>query len=166
MATYFTFQKGTIPLHCKINITRETLRCILEAAEEGTKHWVEKMECGEPEPGPMLSKNTPKTGITLHKAESDTPGEDMIDRFLNGAVISVKNRLPWEEAFPLKVGNLLDGIQKYLECSTPPAGDFLEWVDHELRVDNSQISDEVGDAILQYALFGSIRYTGGVQIGG
>lgn len=53
-------------------------------------------------------------------------------------------------------------VQDYLE--NPTEGDFLEFVDHTLKIDMSYIDNEIADTILQYAVFGHVVYKGGVKI--
>lgn len=64
--------------------------------------------------------------------------------------------------YTLTYGGILEGIEEYLE--NPTDGDFLEFVDHQLRIDLSQINNEIADAIIQYSLFHSVFYKQGVRI--
>lgn len=50
----------------------------------------------------------------------------------------------------------VSGFQQYLE--KPIGADVLEFIDHELRVNLNVVDSKVADAIIQYALFGEIRY--------
>ncbi len=50
----------------------------------------------------------------------------------------------------------LKGLRLYL--SRPKAGDFLEFVDRELRIDPGYVDAEAADCIIQYAIFGDVIY--------
>lgn len=50
----------------------------------------------------------------------------------------------------------ISGFKQYLE--KPTGTDILEFVDHELRVNLNAIDSKVADAIVQYAIFGKIKY--------
>lgn len=58
----------------------------------------------------------------------------------------------WE----LTKDNFIGGFRLYLE--KPTGADILEFVDHELRVNLNAIDSKVVDAIIQYAIFGKVKY--------
>ena len=60
------------------------------------------------------------------------------------------------EWYTLTKEKFLKGLETYLK--KPAYSDFLEFVDHELRVDTCYVDASVADAIVQYALFGDIIY--------
>lgn len=51
---------------------------------------------------------------------------------------------------------LIKGFRQYL--TNPTSADILEFVDHELVIDLDVINSEIVDKIVQYAVFGEIRY--------
>lgn len=52
--------------------------------------------------------------------------------------------------------DFIGGFKQYLEKST--GADILEFIDHKLRVNLNAIDFKVADAIIQYAIFGKIKY--------
>ena len=52
--------------------------------------------------------------------------------------------------------NFIMGFQQYLR--EPTGADVLEVIDHQLRVDLNAVDSKVADAMIQYAVFGKIRY--------
>lgn len=135
------FVKDTIELKCHVNVDRGILSHVMDMAIDGSMHWVTQMA--------KFSNAEPERSIT--------------DALLDGMAINVTDGIRGN-TYELSAGKLLTGMMNYLECATPPDGDFLEWVDHELRVDKSYITEQIGDSILQYALFGQNRYRDGIEM--
>ncbi len=155
MAAKVAFQNGKIELKCIINISRRTLETVMDAAVGGTGHWVSQMLCADWLLSPdYLSRGETRPGTADH---------DIIKKFLDGREITVRDSIGGKSHI-LTTTKLMDGIRAYLQESTPPDGDFLEWVDHELRVDTSYITDEIADSIVQYAIFNRIVYKDGVRL--
>ncbi len=89
-----------------------------------------------------------------------TPEESHIGKYTNeqiscGGILKLQDT-EGGRYFCLTKEKLIQGLKKYLEKHI--AGDFLEFVDHELRIDVGNIDANVADAIIQYALFGDIIY--------
>lgn len=58
--------------------------------------------------------------------------------------------------FELTRDDFIGGFKQYLK--QPTGADILEFIDHELRVNLNAVDSKVADAIIQYAIFGKIKY--------
>lgn len=61
-----------------------------------------------------------------------------------------------EEIYELTKEKFLKGLERYVK--NPTYSDFLEFVDHEVRLDTGYADADVADTIIQYALFDEIVY--------
>lgn len=82
------------------------------------------------------------------------------ERISRGRCLKIHTMEPFDEDdtewYELTKEKFLKGIERYI--AQPTSGDFLEFVDHELRIDAGNVDAVVADAIIQYALFGEIIY--------
>ena len=105
---------------------------ILDTAMYGINYWCDEAIPDGPYIGKCAHEQVSRGGtLKLHDAESG-------------------------EYYYLTQEKFIQGIKKYLE--NPTAGDFLEFVDHELRIDAGNVDIEIADVIIQYALFGEIVF--------
>lgn len=61
------------------------------------------------------------------------------------------------EIHELTKEKFLKGLEKYVK--NPTYSDFLEFVDHEVRLDTGYADADVADMIIQYALFGALVFS-------
>lgn len=61
-----------------------------------------------------------------------------------------------DEVYELTKEKFLKGLEMYVK--KPVYSEFLEFVDHEVRLDTGYADADVADTIIQYALFGEIVY--------
>lgn len=80
-------------------------------------------------------------------------GEYASEQISRGGTLRLYDIEDYEE---LTKEKFLQGLRLYL--SRPKAGDFLEFVDRELRIDPGYADAEVADCIIQYAIFGDVIY--------
>lgn len=124
-----------------INITDKDIEHIITEAEEGIKHWCDKIEPVEPQLGTSPYEHLIHGGtLVLHKIGSSG----------------------YENTQCITGDKIVNGIKKYIE--EPTEGDFLEIVDHELHIDINYIDENIADAIIQYALFDKVIYKQGIRL--
>lgn len=123
----------------RVVVTREDIDDIMAAAlEGGITYWADEASVNE------------------EKRIADW-GHEQIAR---GGELQIHVIEPFDrdntEWYTLTKEKFLKGLETYLK--NPAYSDFLEFADHELRVDTFYVDASVADAIVQYALFGEIIY--------
>ena len=121
----------TVKVEMNLIITAEDIDDIMVAAlEGGITYWCRKVD-----------------------VEGKFLGEYASDQISRGGLLKIYEG---ENSHVLDKEKLINGILQYIK--EPVASDFLEQVDHELRIDTCYVDAEVADAIIQYALFGEVVY--------
>lgn len=94
------------------------------------------------------------------KVVGDYLGEYGHEQIARGGELEMHVVEPFDEEdtewYTLTKEKLLKGLEAYLK--EPRHGDFLEFVDHELKLDTCNVDANVADSIVQYALFGEEIY--------
>lgn len=98
-------------------------------------------------------------GITYWCCKAEVVGEylgnDASDQISRGGSLMLHDSEE-DKVYELTLEKFLSGLKLYL--ARPTAGDFLEFIDHELRIDTGYADAEVADSIIQYAIFGDVIY--------
>lgn len=126
-----------LKIQCRVEITENVMRHIMDQAIDGSMHWV--------------------TGIS-----GDPNGKaDLSKQFVDGCHLTIRNGITGE-IHTLSINNMMEGIKTMLESA-----DYVqitpEW-DNGLILDLSETTEEMADEMLQFALFGRIKYREGVQV--
>ncbi len=102
------------------------------ALEGGINYWCDMVDVDGEYLGEYASEQISKDGVLiLHDAEED-------------------------REYILTRGNFLMGLEAYLKRQN--TCDFVECVNHELRINTSYIDASMADSIIQYAIFGEEVY--------
>lgn len=122
-------------LHCGFNVVvkdEDIDDIMVSALEGGITYWCNRAEVAGEYLGEYASDQISRGGILkLHDGES-------------------------QRSVELTKEKLMRGLKNYMQH--PRANDFLEFVDHELKIDTSYIDAQVADCIVQYAVFGDVIY--------
>lgn len=89
------------------------------------------------------------------EVEGEYLGEYASDQISRGGVLKLHDSEE-DEVYELTKEKFLKGLEKYVK--NPTYSDFLEFVDHEVRLDTGYADAGVADAIIQYAVFDDIIY--------
>lgn len=117
----------------KVKLTRENVDDIMCAAlEGGITYW-----CYEA------------------KVDGEYLGEYASDQISRGGSLLLYDGEE-RKTYKLTLEKFLNGLKLYLSRSD--TNDFLEFTDHELRIDTCYADAEVADSIVQYAIFGDVIY--------
>lgn len=98
-------------------------------------------------------------GITHWCCEAEVMGEYLgeygSDQISRGGILRLH---AWKnnEVYELTKEKFLKGLEKYIK--KPIYSDFLEFADHEVRLDTGYADAVVADTIIQYALFDDVIY--------
>lgn len=101
-------------------------------------------------------------GITHWCNEAEVVGEYLgeygSDQISRGGTLKLH---VWgsNEVHELTKEKFLKGLEKYVK--NPIYSDFLEFVDHEVRLDTGYADADAADAIIQYALFSELVFSRG-----
>lgn len=127
----------TLNIQCRVLVTENVMRHIMDQVIDGSTHWVTEIS-GNPDDEADLSK-----------------------QFVNGTKLKVKDGISGK-IHPLSINDMMEGIKTMLESA-----DYVqitpEW-DNGLTLDLSEATEEMADEMLQFALFGRLRYHEGVLI--
>lgn len=82
-------------------------------------------------------------------------GEYGSDQISRGGVLKLHVKGS-REVHELTKEKFLKGLEKYVK--NPIYSDFLEFVDHEIRLDTGYADADVADTIIQYALFDELVF--------
>lgn len=128
-------EKDYTILHCGFNVVvkdEDIDDIMVSALEGGITYWCDRAEVVGEYLGEYASEQISRGGaLRLYDIEEDDYKELTKEKFLQG-------------------------LRLYL--SRPKAGDFLEFIDRELRIDPGYADAEVADCIIQYAVFGDVIY--------
>lgn len=114
-----------------VNIKNDDIESVISEAEESSSYW-----------------------CTM-ESEGECFGDTLAEHVINGGRVRIRDSVKMFTC-TLTRRQIISAIQLYLQ--NPTAGDFLEFVDHELRVDTNYIDGAVADAIIQYAVNGEVLY--------
>ena len=126
-------KKTVLSVNFNVVVTGEDIDDIMcSALEGGINYWCDKAEVDGKYRGEYASEQISRGGtLILHDTEED-------------------------RQYVLTKANFRAGLERYLK--RPAAGDFIECVDHELRIDTGYVDAPAADCIIQYALFGDVIY--------
>lgn len=98
-------------------------------------------------------------GITYWCNRAEVKGEYLeeyaSDQISRGGILKLHDR-EGARCVELTKEKFRKGLKIYMQH--PRSSDFLEFVDHELRIDTGYVDAQVADCIVQYAVFGDVIY--------